>query len=828
MSLVAWYPLNGNLKDRGLLGNDLINSNNSVITVNNNGKIGRCYEDLTTSYAYLEASQPILLNQTHSMFCWVCPEVLTTSSNLDGVLGNHIYTDSDPSNTGITLKRISDTTYKVSLNTANTSNQRTYVTYCGNTTLNINEWHHIGFTYDGKKIRIYVDGKVDGEVDYTNMKFSSQKIRIFSWSNVYTQTTYTGKKKINDVRIYDHCLSKTEVKEIAKGLVLHYPLNSGYGNENLMKMGGLDKNGATSMTYNSSTDTYTIVSPAGTNIWGYGVSIRSTSEISIPYGKSYRASVEVYVPTQHSFVADINNNVANGTTAWAGNDNDNTSKRTSTSFTIPANTWKKISWGSENSNGNNTDKVAILPYDKLGLRTNSDTDSVTWYLRHPKIEIGTSVTDWCPNKNDALYSTLGYDSATVYDTSGFGNDGTKKGEGLTYSENTALYDSSTVFTGNDNKDCVKCKNFLSSGSKVNEITLSCWVWCEKNQTFVGCPNFIALGSNSFIRYRMQSSTSLWAYGLVGTSNKSWQYSCSQINDGKWHNPVFTFKNGIGTLYLDGEEIGSTDYSSTATYLTCNWTDWLIGAYQEGNETWIGNISDARIYITALSAEDIKQLYESRARIDKNGNVYCNQFIEDGIKTQIKKNSEILSQNFYENGNIEDKFGLAYNTTRGEYIGKEWSFTPTTADNSTFQFALVQQAEAPKKQYHLSLTVEWSGFDTSNTRGTFDIYWQEYWFRISDETWQWSNTPIGKALDSNMRLYDMVLSAESGIYQYEVDFTTSSDIKYSWMRLRSNYSNGTGKLKFSNLSIVPKQYYLDNKSKVKSGNDYIISNEIIEI
>lgn len=39
---------------------------------------------------------------------------------------------------------------------------------------------------------------------------------------------YGDTRYINDVRIYDHCLSPKEVKEISKGLVLHYPLNDAY------------------------------------------------------------------------------------------------------------------------------------------------------------------------------------------------------------------------------------------------------------------------------------------------------------------------------------------------------------------------------------------------------------------------------------------------------------------------------------------------------------------------------------------------------------------------------------------------------------------------
>ena len=50
----------------------------------------------------------------------------------------------------------------------------------------------------------------------------------------YTGYLYPYYGDMNDFRIYDECLSKEQIKEISRGLILHYPLNSGYGNENLI------------------------------------------------------------------------------------------------------------------------------------------------------------------------------------------------------------------------------------------------------------------------------------------------------------------------------------------------------------------------------------------------------------------------------------------------------------------------------------------------------------------------------------------------------------------------------------------------------------------
>lgn len=59
---------------------------------------------------------------------------------------------------------------------------------------------------------------------------------------------------LNDVRIYDHCLSAKEVKEIAQGLILHYKLDNDF-----TSFGNLLENGDGSLgtTYWSSTTTST-------------------------------------------------------------------------------------------------------------------------------------------------------------------------------------------------------------------------------------------------------------------------------------------------------------------------------------------------------------------------------------------------------------------------------------------------------------------------------------------------------------------------------------------------------------------------------------------
>lgn len=173
------------------------------------------------------------------------------------------------------------------------------------------------------------------------------------------------------------------------------------GGRNLVRLGGLSGNGATSFSYDKTTDTYTIVSPVVSTVWGTGAAVKydDNHKVLIPYGKTYILSFEVKVPQALSINIDINNYTVSGS-SWAGNDNDDGSTRGQSSYSIPANTWTKVWVRWANTNTKNTNKVDLYDNSSIGLVTKDCTSAVTWQIRHVKGELGNKPTDWTPAPED--------------------------------------------------------------------------------------------------------------------------------------------------------------------------------------------------------------------------------------------------------------------------------------------------------------------------------------------------------------------------------------------------------------------------------------------
>lgn len=226
MSLQVWLPLNGNLDNNGASGLTFTNGSTANLTVNATGKIGSCYQRATLkTTGYIGSSDRITLSGDITMACWAyVTECVGDTAN--GLVTNHSHADS--SGVGITVKQVSTSDYRISCNTG-TGSSRTYCSYYGTTNIK-NAWHHLALTYSksSAQLKLYVDGVVEYTLNsYSNYAIADY-IRLFEWSTTHDAINYRPAAKLNDVRIYDNCLSLSEIKDLAKGLVLHYQLNDYY------------------------------------------------------------------------------------------------------------------------------------------------------------------------------------------------------------------------------------------------------------------------------------------------------------------------------------------------------------------------------------------------------------------------------------------------------------------------------------------------------------------------------------------------------------------------------------------------------------------------
>ena len=88
------------------------------------------------------------------------------------------------------------------------------------TSIQLNQWYHVAMACDDSKMYFYLNGNLIDSVNYTEDTLyndSSDTFAIGKMSYYYTYTTsyFPFNGQINDVRIYNHCLSAAEVHEIS-------------------------------------------------------------------------------------------------------------------------------------------------------------------------------------------------------------------------------------------------------------------------------------------------------------------------------------------------------------------------------------------------------------------------------------------------------------------------------------------------------------------------------------------------------------------------------------------------------------------------------------
>ena len=221
MSLKLWLPLDGNLNNYG--ASDKLTITNHGATVHSSGKIGKCYvfngssssKYITSNYSISEFSA----NTTYSITAWVKISN-DTASTMAPIIGTYNY------HWCIYYYNNTDIGFVCWDANGSHSNNLNGILYSGDDLRDV--WHHIALTWDGNKVRFYLDGvKTSNELTLNPSGSTlTRDYDINIGGNIYAWgTNYRFVGVMNDVRIYDHCLSPDEVKEISKGLVLYYPLS---------------------------------------------------------------------------------------------------------------------------------------------------------------------------------------------------------------------------------------------------------------------------------------------------------------------------------------------------------------------------------------------------------------------------------------------------------------------------------------------------------------------------------------------------------------------------------------------------------------------------
>lgn len=576
MALQLWLPLNGDVKNYGLKNINVLDHGTSEY---NQGKIGKCRSFVGSGYLELTNSFGIESGKDFSCCYWIKEISNNTSPSFRVVYqcGNLIIGH-----------------YNDKLNIYNGSDLD-FVYKCDTT-----DWVHCCLTYQSSDniMTIYING----------IKCSTRQLK--SLNGLSSATALIGKRNnetyllegyLNDFRLYDECLSPKQVKYISQAMICHYPMGNVDG-----KIGGRN---LCLNTGNSYTMGYGISNTSWVDGYAYiGLPTTINHPEIVPQGNGYWRFLENETYTQtiwletDATIIDLNK----CSITWF-RENDGHDVQIAKIIKISENSYKIISTYTMLK-----EAQRVRLFDIINLHNALDIRNSGTYLKFGKLKIekGTESTPYtpAPEDNPQFYDNI------IPDISGYKNNGEVTDSTCpTWSNDSPRYLGSYEFNGKN--QYISGLSPISNNTK--EFTIAFWVKLKNvpdTMTFytarAGIGSGVALFFiNKNIRFD-DNVQSIFNYTYDLSSNK-WTHLC------------ITRSNTSKKLYVNGRLIDSIskvgDMQNIGEYFT------IGGSSSYGNGiadlNWLnGNLSDFRIYATALSESDVLNLYQSSASLDSQGNL----------------------------------------------------------------------------------------------------------------------------------------------------------------------------------------------------------------
>lgn len=606
--LCLWLPFtDGVIKNQGLINDEFITSIDP--TFSNDGKLEKCLEQGQFDMSATMTSK-ILNNQALTICFWIYvnAEEGSKGSTIFGNINNNV----EFNNRKFSIFQY-PTCNDLHLSWMNDAAKAFMMTPIYKGVLPSYQWTHVTITYHNPTMTVYINGikkyTYSGVSNSSSFEYQTRVV----WQNAY--------RKLNDFRIYNECLSPRQVKEISKGLVCHYLLgevDGKIGGRNLIKNGKGNEKAGFFKNFPTVTDEYgefTLKSKktyATISLYdGFVYGCRD-----YPVGEKYTWSYDIMY-TAWNFPTGSNRgefwmgqrytNAPSGETAtgaWRG----------VTRHILPVvgqngcelNKWyhvKQTVTIPQQASSNVGQQNYISFYN-----SNANVEaSFTARLKNVKLEKSSTATPWtsAPEDDASFYDNI------IYDTSGYENNGSVTDSTCpTWSSDTPRYKGSYVFNGNN--QYLKFQNPITSSS--TDFTISCWV------------KFDDITGNSTIctmRTAVGNGIALFKIGnkIRFDDNGQCTFSDYTISANEWIHVVVTRSSSCKKLYVNGILKQTKNMVGDMKLISNVGT---IGASsQSGNgisNYFNGQLSDFRIYATALDNQTIEELYKVGALVDNNGNL----------------------------------------------------------------------------------------------------------------------------------------------------------------------------------------------------------------
>ena len=616
MSLQVWLPLNGDLRNLGVSN---ITVTNDGATIDNNGKIGKCYSFNGTNNKIIIDNFSV--GNEWSYGCWLYSA--TSTRGWEGV----IILNTNGGDSDMQLGLYTNPAGNRIQNTANGQ-------YNSGISFTYGQWNHFLGTFDGSSLKTYINGILVNTKAITNGILSRSKLTIGARCRGSSYDTFF-QGKINDVRIYDHALSAAEVHEISQGLVLHYKLDDGVTatSGNLVGNARYSQTAAAGSTWGAHRyySTQVDLDVSAPVPWKKGTKFQLVYDTSLGSGgggacslgrfaaepsTTYCYSLYINAPDDMAYIhanwmyryeyeAAYNATagtriIEQGVAAKARAEN-------------LGNHWYRI-WGTFTTNAS-THSITFSFYTYPGK-------SITYYIACPQIEKGTTMTAWS--------GELG--ARRIYeDSSGYGHHGLVTGN-LSSSDNSARYNN-CIYMPNGQTDYITSQDNV--GYFTNGITLNIWFKSTNKSPGSGYHHcFNSLSQWVYIEMAVHQNGYLRCGLYINGTRYVNNTNNTNLLDGNWHMLTMTYDGSNVKRYVDGV---LKDTQAASGNLNTS-SDKFIFGHGAATSYYCKEayLSDARLYVTGLSADDVITLYHTGAKIGNHGDIHAYELNEGfGLEENAK-------------------------------------------------------------------------------------------------------------------------------------------------------------------------------------------------